>query len=461
MEVHAGAESTYGLWRRLGFALGDVGIGLGAIPTNMLFLFYLTQIVGLRPGLAGLALALPKIWDALVDPMLGGWTDQFALRLGRRTPIALVSGAVYLASLVLMFSLPRFPFAWQTITAATLILMASSTAMTAFGVSKLALATEMTRGAAELSALLSLAAMVVIVFNIGGAVLVPMLIPWSGGGRAGYTGMAAEVAIGSALAVVIFVLTTRRVPVRARAVDAEVMPLFASIRATGANHAFYFLMAYLVCFSTGNAILGAFLPFANSFVLLGDQASLGVIGGISAAMAIVGLPFAPLLARRFGAIRSMRGANLTVAGSFALLFLTSFGPIWLNWIAVGCIGVAVGALAILLQTALLEVAQFKLNRTVVVPLGFYLGILVAGTKLGASAGSFAAGELLDLIGFLPGGAHQTAATISWLRLGYTLIPFAFFAGGGLFLRQIKPAPTASAGAIPAPSTSAEDASTDE
>jgi hypothetical protein len=48
--------------------------------------------------------------------------------------------------------------------------------------------------------------------------------------------------------------------------------------------------------------------------------------------------------------------------------------------------------------------------------------------------------LLDLIGFVSGGAHQSAATVGWLRVGYTLVPFALLAGGSLFLRKVGTPP---------------------
>jgi GPH family glycoside/pentoside/hexuronide:cation symporter len=440
--VPAAPTAKSSRWRWLGYAFGDVGIGLGGIPTNLLFLFYLTDIVGLRAGLAGLVLALPKIWDVLVDPALGGWTDRLAMRLGRRAPIALVSGAAFVAALFLMFSLPSLHSPWQIVGVATLLLMTSSTAQTAFGVSQLSLATEMTADATELTSLLSKVAVVSTLFVIGFTVLVPLLVAWSGGGRAGYSRMAAEIALAASLAILAFAITTRRVPLRRREGDTEPMPLFASLRATASNHVFYRVMAYLICFGVAAGIIGAFLPFANRYVLHGDPSSLAVLAGIQAAFAIAGLPLAPVLVRRFGVSRAMWLGNSAVALSLGLLFAASFGPIWLSWMAIAGVGLGVGALLVLLRTTLVDVAQLKLNNGVVAPLGFYLGILLAGVKLGASAGSFVAGELLDLVGFVSGGAHQSAATINWLRLGYTLFPFALLALGSLFLRRIGTPPRA-------------------
>ncbi|HID87265.1 MAG TPA: MFS transporter, partial [Anaerolineae bacterium] len=53
-------------WTKVGFAIGDLGPATGPgtiIP--FFFLFFLTDVVRLNPSLAGLALLIGKIWDAV------------------------------------------------------------------------------------------------------------------------------------------------------------------------------------------------------------------------------------------------------------------------------------------------------------------------------------------------------------------------------------------------------------
>jgi len=49
--------------------------------------------MGMNPFLVGLLLALPRALDALLDPLIGTWSDNFRSRWGRRKPF-MVSGAV-------------------------------------------------------------------------------------------------------------------------------------------------------------------------------------------------------------------------------------------------------------------------------------------------------------------------------------------------------------------------------
>ena len=49
-------------------------------------LFYYTQVLGLSPGLGGLALFLALVFDAISDPLVGYVSDRWRSRWGRRHP---------------------------------------------------------------------------------------------------------------------------------------------------------------------------------------------------------------------------------------------------------------------------------------------------------------------------------------------------------------------------------------
>lgn len=422
---------------KIAYGLGSASTASLYAPYALLLLYYLTEIVGMPPGLAATAVALPKIWDAVVDPIFGGWIDRLALKMGQRLPIVLVSGVIYVISFVLLFSIPQMQSSTTQFVVVVLLLIGFSTSQTGFNVSQYTLASEMTGSSFQLSALLSLANIMGQVFSVASISLVPILIDAGGGGRRGYSTMAIEISAGAALAMVAFALQTRHVPIRRAEPSSDDFSLLAALRATGPNRTFYLLIGFMICQGIGTAALFSFLPFANQYVLRGDDAGLSTLAVLIRATGLAGMAAAPWVVRWLGDQASLRASNALVGMALGVLFVASYCPIWVTWLTMTLIGIGAGINYVVLQTSVLEVAQLRLKGGRIVATGFYFGIMVAADKLGDSAGSFATGGLLDLIGFVSGGAAQTPATLSWLRAGYSVIPFLFAVFGAGFLQFIQ------------------------
>lgn len=84
---------------KIGYGFGELGSVLFWSSLSFLLINYLTDVVGLYAGLAGVALMLGKVWDAVTDPMVGFLSDRTKSRFGRRRPWmlygALPLGIVY------------------------------------------------------------------------------------------------------------------------------------------------------------------------------------------------------------------------------------------------------------------------------------------------------------------------------------------------------------------------------
>lgn len=102
---------------RIVFAAGDIFGGGGAALISVLYLFYLTDVIGIPPGYAGLALLIPKIWDAINDPLMGALSDNARTRWGRRRPFIAMGGSLLAFAMAAIWA----PIgSWDSTTAKTL-----------------------------------------------------------------------------------------------------------------------------------------------------------------------------------------------------------------------------------------------------------------------------------------------------------------------------------------------------
>ncbi len=69
---------------------------------NYLYLWVYVDYFKMNPALAGIAVAIPRFIDAVTDPIIGNWSDNFRSKWGRRRPLIIV-GTICCAILLPLF----------------------------------------------------------------------------------------------------------------------------------------------------------------------------------------------------------------------------------------------------------------------------------------------------------------------------------------------------------------------
>lgn len=77
-------EVRVGFHNLLAYGSGDLFGGGSFLIIGMLYMYFLTEIVGLLPFYASLVFAVGKIWDAVSDPLMGYISDNVKAKVGRR-----------------------------------------------------------------------------------------------------------------------------------------------------------------------------------------------------------------------------------------------------------------------------------------------------------------------------------------------------------------------------------------
>lgn len=128
---------------KLAYASGTVTFACKDITFGTFLLFYYYQVLGVSGTLAGFALLIAMISDAITDPVLGSLSDQFRSRWGRRHPFMIV-GTIPLAITFLLVLNP--PDGWSEIPLflwLTVMAIALRTALTIFFIPYMALGAEL------------------------------------------------------------------------------------------------------------------------------------------------------------------------------------------------------------------------------------------------------------------------------------------------------------------------------
>lgn len=102
-------KSSYLSFRnKIFYGLGDIGFSLTSTLINVYYLLFLTDVVGLRPALAGTAMMIAKQWDWINDPLIGHISDRTSSRWGRRRPFLLFGFIPFGVTFTLLWWKPLF-----------------------------------------------------------------------------------------------------------------------------------------------------------------------------------------------------------------------------------------------------------------------------------------------------------------------------------------------------------------
>lgn len=87
------------------YGLGEVSNSIKSFTFGLLLLFFYTSVLGLPGTLVGIATSISLIWDAVIDPVIGHWSDKAHFRFGRRHTFMVV-GAVSMGIFFLLIFNP-------------------------------------------------------------------------------------------------------------------------------------------------------------------------------------------------------------------------------------------------------------------------------------------------------------------------------------------------------------------
>lgn len=404
----------------LSYSVGAVGTGVFATVPGLLLLYYLTDIVGVAAGIAALVLFVPKIWDAVLNPVVGTLSDRSRSRHGKRRPFLLAGAIVVPIGFALLFAAPDLGSPGRV---ALWVVVAYTLAMTGFALFQVpwvAMPAEMTDDYHERTRLMSMRMVLLTVGILLGGALAPVLAGGDDADRAGYARMGLVIA-----AVLAVVLLTAWRGTRGAAstppVDGPRPTARMQLAVIRSNPPFLALFSTfaLQAVAVGAMLAGA--PYMATYVL-GDAGLAAVLFVFLVAPAALVMPLWRRLSLRIGKSSSY----LLASGLFGLtalsLVLARELPTPVIFVQMGLLGCGYAGMQLFPYSMLPDALALSGPSRA----GIFTGVWQAGETIGFAIGPAIYGAVLALTGFVSSSADervsQPASALNGLVVGFSVLP---------------------------------------
>jgi GPH family glycoside/pentoside/hexuronide:cation symporter len=385
--------------------------------------------LGVDPRMLGWALGLPRIWDALSDPLMGNISDNTHTRWGRRRPFILI-GAIFCA---VMFGLIWSPPTSLSVKAIGWYFMGMTfiyyTAYTIFVVPWGALGLELTRDYNERTRVQAYRTVFQAVGGLGLGAMWFLAQKWGGGDDivgVRYVGWTF-----AALVLVCGVIPAIFCRESAATQHQEKIKFWPAIKATFSNKIFLLLIAVTICVMLGIFMVNSFGVYIGRYYVFGGDkegvARLSMYANF--AFQGAGIALVPLIT--FIATRA--GKKATLIGGLLLVVIAYGTSWWLNtpknpYLSVIPMALAAPGLACMWTIAssmIADICDLDELKTGLRREGMFGASYSWACKAGISLTMVLSGYMLKWSGFNAELDVQPEGVITTMRLLYMFVPMGF------------------------------------
>lgn len=408
----------------IGYSVGQLGITAFEVFIRIQLLIFYTDVVGLSPSLAGLAVGLAIFWDAITDPMMG-WISDRAPQLWGRRRIFFIPGAFGAAlCLIALLSPPESMNQSEKFFFLLMTYLGLNTFSTIFAVPHGALAAELSRDGRERLAVYGWRLAMGNIGAILAAVLPVLSIQVWGDIRFSSIGMVLGLVLLMGASASFF--STRSVK------DDESKQLIRKSHGWGVwrNRPFLMLLAcYLIC-TIGVSVNSVFAIYYYKYRLNFTESQTQSIIAVFIVVFTLSIPLWIVLSRFLSKKAALVFGVLALGVSGCIVY-----PVFAPFVIAGPLIYAVFAgimiaSVVLLDTFLADVIDYDELKSGEKRAGVYFGIWKLAEKLTRAVAIFAGGFLLSKIGFVSNQDQplEVAQRIAWIFGPGVNV---FFIGGAL------------------------------
>ncbi|MEV0615585.1 MFS transporter [Nonomuraea sp. NPDC050404] len=410
---------------RLGYGVGSFCTAtVNAVP-GLLLLFYMTNFLAVPAWLAGVVVTAPKIWDLVINPLVGRWSDRTTSRWGPRRPWLLAGACTLPVAFFLVFAGPPLTGVPAALYVGVCFL-ATATAYALFEVPYKAMPGEMTHDYHERTSLLQWRMVFIGLATAISGVLAPAIATGGGGDGtlASYRTMALTIAVILLTAMLGAFFGTARAPMTG-APEPDRGGWREQFAAIKGNPAFLWLTVLACVQMLAVSMMLAAAPYFATYTL-GTSGATQTLFAALVGPILLAMPLWVRLAKRFDKRGAMILATLTYGiGTTAAIATPIFGSVWAHLmillVGVGYAGVQLMQFSMLADVIAVDAAKTGKRRA-----GVLTGLWTAIENAVSSSGALFFGVLLSLGGFIESEpskpVQQPDSAVTAVLIGQTAIP---------------------------------------
>jgi glycoside/pentoside/hexuronide:cation symporter, GPH family len=406
------------------FSTGDLATSIPLAILMFFQLYFMTDVAGLRPDLAGWAVGIGKIWDAVNDPLIGLLSDRIRSRFGRRRVMLLIGAVPLGLTFLLMWIVPPFgPVGLAVYYAITFIIF--DTVFTIIHVSYNSLTPELTSDYDERSTLNGYRMAFSIIGTLGTIILATVMGWFISDKRV----LFATLGIGLGLVSIIPPLVVFRVT---KAFDPNQggtqMSMKQAITETLSNQPFWMVMGlYLLSWTTASIMSAVLIYFANYYLRVPEQANYFIL--LAEGSAILFIPFWVWVARKLDKRRAYMIGSLSWV--VVLLAISAIRPdqVLLAYILAALSGSGIATAYVLPWSMIPDIIEVDQAKTGERREGSYYSFASFAQKLATGAAVWGMGQALAFANYINPHAGealpvQPPAALNAIRLFMGPVPAA-------------------------------------
>ena len=412
------------------YAIGSIGTGGFSTLPGLVLVYYLTDTLGVAALAAGALVTVAKVWDVIIDPVIGARSDHSLLHTGSRRRFMVLGAVLLPLFFILTFAVPAGTSPLLAGVWVFLAFVLAATSFSLFQVPYIALPAELSDNYDERTRLLTWRVVVltfaILLFGAGGPALRSL-----GGGKTflGYLLMAvvAGLAIGVGLYLSSFV--ARKGVVAATIVKAVSIRenYAAGFRALKRSQPFRALLLTFLLQGLATGLMLAGAQYVATWVLASEDAVTFLFIALIAP-ALLTAPLWGVIANRIGKERGFTWASVL----FGVAALSLLGLLWApgDWVylPVALAGAGYAGMQSLPMAMLPDVISHDAATHGDGQAGVFGGMWTAGETTGMALGATVLTIVLAIAGYTGSvaGEHvvQSASALSGIVVSFSVVPAA-------------------------------------